>query len=93
VVLLGNDLLRFAEVLEIARRCRRIIVANFAGTLAVDGIGVLLAAFGLLNPVPAAIIHVSSELLFILNSATLIAEGKHPANRGRKHPAFAEQNT
>ena len=33
VVLLGNDLLRFAEVLKIARRCRKIIYANFAGTL------------------------------------------------------------
>jgi P-type E1-E2 ATPase len=72
VVLLGNDLLRFAEVLKIARRCRVIIMANFAGTLAVDAVGVLLAALGLLNPVLAALIHVSSELLFILNSARLL---------------------
>jgi len=72
VVLLGDDLLRFAEVLRIARRCRAIIMANFAGTLAVDGVGVLLAALGFLNPVLAAIIHVSSELLFISNSARLL---------------------
>ena len=72
VVLLGNDLLRFAEVLKVARRCRKIIMANFAGTLAVDSVGVGLAAFGLLNPVLAALIHVSSELLFILNSARLL---------------------
>jgi len=42
VVLLGNDLLRFTEVLKVARRCRNIIYANFAGTLAVDAVGVLL---------------------------------------------------
>ena len=72
VVLLGDDLLRFPEVLRIARRCRAIIMANFAGTLAVDGVGVLLAALGFLNPVLAAIIHVSSELLFISNSARLL---------------------
>jgi heavy metal translocating P-type ATPase len=72
VVLLGNDLLRFAEVLKVARRCRAIIMFNFAGTLAVDSVGVALAAFGLLNPVLAALIHVSSELLFILNSARLL---------------------
>jgi len=72
VVLLGNDLLRFAEVLKIARRCRSIIMANFVGTLAVDAVGVTLAAMGLLNPVWAALIHVSSELLFILNSARLL---------------------
>jgi P-type E1-E2 ATPase len=83
VVLLGNDLLRFAEVLKIARRCRKIIMANFAGTLAVDSVGVGLAAFGLLNPVLAALIHVSSELLFILNSARLlprsVGDGDPPA--------------
>jgi cation transport ATPase len=59
-------------VLRIARRCRRIIMANFAGTLLVDGAGVVLAALGFLNPIVAAIIHVSSELLFILNSARLL---------------------
>jgi len=78
-VLLGNDLLRFAEVLKIARRCRNIIYANFAGTLIVDGAGVLLAALGFLNPVFAALIHVTSELLFIGNSARLLpslARGK-----------------
>jgi heavy metal translocating P-type ATPase len=72
VVLLGNDLLRFAEVLKIARRSKSIIYANFAGTLAVDSVGVALAALGFLNPVLAALIHVSSELLFILNSARLL---------------------
>ena len=72
VVLLGNNLLRFTEVLKVARRCRNIIYANFAGTLLVDGAGVCLAAFGMLNPVLAALIHVSSELLFIMNSARLL---------------------
>jgi heavy metal translocating P-type ATPase len=76
VVLLGNDLLKFAEVLKISRRCRSIIYANFAGTLAVDAAGMGLAAFGLLNPVWAALIHVSSELLFILNSARLLARSE-----------------
>jgi Cd2+/Zn2+-exporting ATPase/Cu+-exporting ATPase len=72
VVLLGDDLLRFVDVLETARRCRRIIMANFTGTLVVDGVGVLLAAVGFLNPVIAAVIHVSSELVFICNSARLL---------------------
>jgi Cd2+/Zn2+-exporting ATPase/Cu+-exporting ATPase len=76
VVLLGNDLLRFAELLTLARRCRRIIMANFLGTLAVDGAGVALAAFGLLDPALAAFIHVSSELAFILNSARLVPGGR-----------------
>ncbi|HEV7445113.1 MAG TPA: cation-translocating P-type ATPase [Steroidobacteraceae bacterium] len=72
VVLLGNDLLKFAETLTLARRARRIIWANFAGTIGVDALGIGLAAFGFLNPLLAAFIHVASEMAFILNSARLL---------------------
>jgi Cd2+/Zn2+-exporting ATPase/Cu+-exporting ATPase len=72
VVLLGNDLLKFTETLEIARWTRRIIWWNFAGTLSVDAIGIALASMGLLSPTLAAFIHVTSELAFILNSARLL---------------------
>jgi Cd2+/Zn2+-exporting ATPase/Cu+-exporting ATPase len=72
VVLLGNDLLKFVETVTVAWRCRRIIWFNFYGTLLVDSVGMGLAAFGMLNPLLAAFIHVSSELAFILNSARLL---------------------
>jgi heavy metal translocating P-type ATPase len=72
VVLIGNDLSKLVETLTIARRCRHTIMQNFVGTLAVDSIGVVLAAFGFLNPLLAAFIHVSSEMAFILNSARLL---------------------
>ncbi|HKV77378.1 MAG TPA: cation-translocating P-type ATPase [Candidatus Sulfotelmatobacter sp.] len=72
VVLIGSDLSRFVETLRIARRCRRIIMQNFTGTLLVDSIGVGMAAFGFLNPLLAAFIHVASELTFILNSTRLL---------------------
>ncbi len=72
IVLIGNDLLKFVETLRLARRTRGIIVQNFAGTLLVDSVGIALAATGMLTPVLAALIHVSSELLFILNAARLV---------------------
>jgi heavy metal translocating P-type ATPase len=72
VVLIGSDLSKLVETLKIARRCHRTIMQNFAGTLIVDTIGVGMAAFGFLNPLLAAFIHVSSELVFILNSARLV---------------------
>ena len=81
VVLLGNNLVKFVETLRVARRCRRIIWFNFAGTLLVDSVGVGLASFGMLNPLLAAFIHVSSELVFILNSARLVP-GILPARSG-----------
>jgi heavy metal translocating P-type ATPase len=77
VVLLGNDLVRFVETLQMARRVRRTIWQNFAGTLAVDALGIVLAAFGLLGPLLAAFIHVSSEMTFILNSARLLPRSSH----------------
>jgi cation transport ATPase len=73
VVLIGNDLLKFVDVIRLARRTRAIILQNFVGTLVVDSVGIGLAAAGILTPVMAALIHVSSELLFVLNSVSLIS--------------------
>jgi len=73
VILIGSDLSKLVATLRIARRCRGIIMQNFAGTLIVDSIGVGMAAFGFLNPLLAAFIHVTSELAFILNSTRLLA--------------------
>jgi Cd2+/Zn2+-exporting ATPase/Cu+-exporting ATPase len=86
VVLLGNDLVRFVEVVAIARQTRRIIWLNFAGTIAVDTVGVALASVGLLNPLFAAFIHVTSELVFILNSARLLSGPDHFVSTA-PHPA------
>jgi len=72
VILIGSDLSKLVETLRLARRCRGIIMQNFVGTLVVDSIGVGMAAFGFLNPLLAAFIHVSSELTFILNSTRLL---------------------
>jgi Cd2+/Zn2+-exporting ATPase/Cu+-exporting ATPase len=72
IVLIGNDLSKFVDTVRIARRCHRIILQNFTGTLAVDSVGIVLAGVGLLNPLLAAFIHVTSELAFILNSTRLI---------------------
>ena len=80
VVLLGNDLVRFVETMRVARRVRRTIWQNFAGTLAVDAIGIVLAACGLLGPLLAAFIHVASEMTFILNSARLLPRSSHRSN-------------
>ncbi len=71
ILLIGNNLLKFVETIRIAQHCYGIIIFNFVGTLVVDGVGMVLAASGFLNPMMAAFIHVSSELIFILNSARL----------------------
>ena len=72
VLLIGNDLTRFVDALALAQHARIIIYQNFAGTIGIDLAGIGLAAFGLLNPVLAALVHVTSELAFLLNSARLL---------------------
>lgn len=91
VVLLGNDLARFVDTLKVAKRTRRIIWMNFAGTLAVDALGIGLAAAGLLNPLMAAFIHVASEMTFILNSARLLP--KRSAANAPQHTELAMAST
>jgi heavy metal translocating P-type ATPase len=88
VVLIGNNLLKVAETLRIARNCRSIILQNFYGTLAVDAVGMILAALGFLTPLLAAFIHVASELTFILNSARLL-----PSNRADASPATTKTSS
>lgn len=80
VILIGSDLSKLVETLRVARRCRGIIMQNFVGTLVVDSVGVGMAAFGFLNPLLAAFIHVTSELAFILNSTRLL-----PRSSGATH--------
>jgi heavy metal translocating P-type ATPase len=71
ITLMTSDLSRLTEVFGIAKRCYRVILFNFWGTIAVDTLGIILAFCGLLAPIIAALIHVGSELAFILNSARL----------------------
>jgi cation transport ATPase len=46
VIPIGSDAFKLVDTLGVARRCRAIIMQNFAGALAVDNIGVGITAFG-----------------------------------------------
>jgi heavy metal translocating P-type ATPase len=91
VVLLGNDLDKFAETVRIARWTRRVIWQNFAGTIAVDLVGIAMAASGLLHPALAAFIHVTSEMTFILNSARLLPRRERKSERTQLNRAIGAQ--
>ena len=81
VVLISSDLNDLARTIHVARRARRIVLFNFAGTVVIDCLGMVLAALGLLGPVLAALVHVGSETAFILNSARLIPALRNGRNR------------
>lgn len=74
VVLMTEDLTKIPYLLKTSKQSLFAIKQNFFGTLFVDGLGFILAFVGVINPLLAAIIHVSSELVFMTNSARLIID-------------------
>ena len=74
IALANNNLNKIVEAIRISRQCLNVISFNFWGTVAIDTAGVTLAFMGYLTPLLAALIHVISELVFILNSARLFTK-------------------
>ena len=59
---------------------------NFVATLGVDAVGIGLAAVCVLSPLPAAFVHVASELAFILNSACPLPSRSRARPAGESRP-------
>ena len=76
MALTTNNLMKIAEALRISKQVMNVIMFNFWGTVIVDSIGIGFAMFGYLTPLEAALIHVTSELAFILNSARLFGNSQ-----------------
>jgi heavy metal translocating P-type ATPase len=74
VVLMTEDLMKIPYLIKNSRQSIFAVRQNFFGTLSVDGLGFILAFTGHINPLLAALIHVSSELVFMTNSARLIID-------------------
>lgn len=72
VCLLGNDLTRLPEEIELARFTRRIIRQNLFWAFSYNTFGVALAAVGWLNPVFAATAMAVSSVLVVGNSLRLV---------------------
>ncbi|HZS72939.1 MAG TPA: HAD-IC family P-type ATPase, partial [Candidatus Nitrosotalea sp.] len=76
VVLMTEDLMKIPYLIKNSRKSIFTVKQNYFGTLGVDGFGFILAFTGHINPLLAALIHVSSELVFMVNSARLILDKK-----------------
>lgn len=92
VVLISSDLADLVGAVRTARRVRGIIWFNVVGTLAVDALGMVLAATGAFGPLGAALVHVGSETAFILNSARLIPTGFNSGERRRPESRSVPQS-
>ncbi|MGO1050218.1 heavy metal translocating P-type ATPase [Crossiella sp. CA198] len=81
VALLGEDLRHLPQLLTHARHARRIMLQNVGLSLAIIGVLIPLAAFGVLGLATVVFVHELAEVLVILNAIR--------AARGTRLPAVA----
>ncbi|KQT87162.1 hypothetical protein ASG48_17385 [Aurantimonas sp. Leaf443] len=68
VVILVEDLGRVPEAFAIARRTRRIALQSMGAGLALSALAMAAAAFGLLAPVPGALVQEAIDVAVVLNA-------------------------
>ena len=72
VVLLSDDLQKIPETIRKSRQAIRTIWQNIVAANIINFAAIILAAFGMLGPVAAAIVHNIGSILVVLNSARLL---------------------
>ena len=82
VVILVDRLDRVAEAVKIARRTHGIARQSIVAGIALSGVAMAAAAFGLLTPVAAAITQEGIDVLVILNALRALLSGERAAPRG-----------
>ncbi|WP_246037623.1 heavy metal translocating P-type ATPase [Saccharothrix texasensis] len=68
VALMGEDLRHLPQVLAHARHARRVMLQNVGLSLAIIGVLIPLAAFGVLGLATVVFVHEAAEVLIILNA-------------------------
>jgi cation-transporting P-type ATPase C len=72
IALASSDLRRLGTTIRLSQQTIAIIRQNYAIALGVNAGGVMFGAFGVLNPLLAAVLHNLSTLLVVVNSARLV---------------------
>jgi cation-transporting P-type ATPase C len=75
IALAGNDLNQVAAVVELSRHTLRVVRQNYGLAIGVNPVGLGAGAGGSINPVAAALLHNTSSIAVVGNSARLV---NHP---------------
>jgi len=76
IALMNNDLRRLPFLIKLSRSTRAVINQNFMFGVLFIIIGLTAAAFGIVGPIVAAILHNVGSLIVIFNSARLVRKGE-----------------
>ncbi len=72
VALVGDDLRHLLDLRDLGGRTLQIVRQNYGMSIAVNGVGLLVAGGGALSPVLAAVLHNASSVAVAINSARLV---------------------
>lgn len=72
IPLAGNHLREVAAVVELSRHTLRAVRQNYSLAIGVNRLGLLAGAGGSINPVLAALLHSTSSIAVVANSARLV---------------------
>jgi Cd2+/Zn2+-exporting ATPase len=79
IALLNNDLTRIPFLIKLSRATRRVVVQNLVFGVAFVVAVVTLGAFDIITPIWAAVLHFTSSLVVVFNSARLVRFGEEHA--------------
>jgi cation-transporting P-type ATPase C len=77
IALAGNDLRQVAAVVELSRHTLRVVRQNYTLAIGVNLAGLIASAGGSINPVLAALLHNTSSIAVVANSARLVGHTPH----------------
>lgn len=75
VVILGQDVQDLVTILRLGHKMASIIRQNYLWAVSFNSTGLILATFGLLNPILAALLHHCSSVFVVVNASRLYFTG------------------
>ena len=71
IVLTTDDLAKVSKLIKLSQKALIVIKQNIMFSLAVNILGLILSALGVITPITASIVHESSALIVVFNSLRL----------------------
>lgn len=72
IALMGDDIGKLPFLVKLCRKTNRRIIANIVLSMFINFGAIILAGFGILNPVTAALVHNFGSVFVVINSSMLL---------------------